>query len=263
MERQGSSFVAAHASAEPSALWENEPTHIPPVATAVMKVSESGGPEKWDESVDVMCILLHELELGSEYESSFREHSVDMNMLLALSRSDVVHILGVRKLRDRRVLADLQLYVRQLKDKAVRELPEDGRLLTHFDNMRQTLTWFRLSVFLLMYSVYTIGLPPLYARKRFAVALGLISVVYAVFVALYTTYRHRKVTRMIESMHEDYRPDRLSLLIPVLLTLIISIFVLILVTQGSIKDSINDAEKQQASYASLVEPLLFLVLSVA
>ncbi|KAA8496931.1 hypothetical protein FVE85_0660 [Porphyridium purpureum] len=260
--------VRAAQAAEELKDAENEVTHIPPVATAVMKLYGSGGAIKW-ESVDDVCALLEELQLG-EYEDTFRKHDVDMQLFLALSKTDLVDALGVNKLAARRVIMDLKAYLVQLQNKNVQSLPEDGRLLTLFDNMRQTLTWFRLSVILLQYAIYTISLVPLYSRRSLAVALGTIAVVYSALVSLYTTYRYTKIVRMVENMHEDYRPDKLSLLIPSMLMLIIAMLVLVWVAHGSADDAERMPDSDTREYAdgrasgrNFIEPLVFLVLSVA
>lgn len=170
----------------------------------------------WCPGIEV-ADFLREFQMG-QYVASFRANAVTGSTLLSLNSVELRKTLGVTKLRDRRMIMDAIVYLKETQDSR-RTLPEDGRILTHLSNEVTVLSWLRFGANLLLVSIANLRLLDLSSgsNKRAVVALSFIVCCLAAGSMLYAFNRYYWMHQMIESPGLDFEPDDVRLLTPGLL----------------------------------------------
>lgn len=155
-----------------------------------------------------------------EYIPVFRAHSVTGNTLVSLNSVELRKTLGITNLSDRRHILDSITYLAQtLCVETKRDIPEDGRILTHLSNERIFLVWVRFTIILHTVAVVTLRLRNLEnsANSSSITSISFLLAALAVFALLYGTYRYHKMHGMIDNPGKDHAPSRAGLLAPVLI----------------------------------------------
>ena len=179
--------------------------------------------------------------IGMElYIPIFEQHAITGEILLSLTSIELQKSLGVKRLKDRRILLEGIEYLQQtlsLETKAT--LPEDGRILTHLSNERIVLQWIRFSIILQTVGVATIRLENLGGETENIEVDTICYIISAVSIAtlLYCARRYYWMKLMIEQPGEDHLTDSEKILTPSLLGIVIVVTVLYAIMSQSIEEA--------------------------
>lgn len=175
-----------------------------------------------NESSDEVTKWLEALGMH-EYIPAFKDQDVNRDTLLSLNSVELRKNLGVKKLKDRRVILEGISYLAQaICSDTKKILPEDGRILTHLSNERIFLQWIRFGVILLTFALATLRLTNLEddSNRANVQAVSGSAATSAILAVGYGTFRYYWMHRMIENPGRDYLPGNNSVAMPLLVVVV-------------------------------------------